>query len=456
LVLVVVVLLLALIGLGAFIFVQDYRARRYRDQADQAIKRGDYGEAGKYLDKYLEIYAKSAAVEFLAARTARRAGDFDKAEKHLAEAKKLGWPQEAVQLERLMADAQRGELADDDEKSLWAFTKKDPGHDDVPLILEALTKGYLKNFKLYGARQSLERWIELEPDNVQARLWRGWVRVHQDDPRGALEDYQHAVDVDSDNYEARIRLADMLGGPMHQPEKALEHYEYLHEHLPDDPAVLLGLAVAQRERGHAAEAKQYVDAILNDRRFAEILGPKPVAPLQMPAALSPETAAWIAQCARYAPLEMRGQPDYILSIYCGAMFQRGELAMRANDLERAQDLLQRVAKLTPYNPQVHASLGLCLQQRGDEKGAKECRAKAEAIKEQQKRVHELSEQITRSRRDPDLRCQLGELLLQMGNEREGLRWLESALREDSDHVPTRRVLEEYNQRKMQQALRPSP
>jgi tetratricopeptide (TPR) repeat protein len=461
LVLGVVVLLLALIGLGVFIFVRDYRARGYLDEAQQAIKRGDYVEADKHLEQYLKIYKSNAAVHFLRARTARRAGDYDKAEKYLAEAKKLGWPQDAIQLERLMANAQRGELADEDEQYLWAFTKQDPSHEDVPLILEALTKGYLKDFKLYGARQALERWIELEPDDpahaqpwVQAHLWRGWVRGNQNDPTGALEDYERAVAVAPDNIEARMRLADLLITVLRRPERALEHYQILHERLPDDPAVLLGLAVCQRERGHAKEAVQLLDEILNDRRFAEIMGTKPAAPLRVPAQLSPETAAWVTQCARYAPLEMRGQPDYILSVYGGALFQRGELAMRANDLARAHDCLERVVELTPYNPQMHTSLALCLQQRGDEDGAKKHRAKAEALREQQKKVRELSDQIMHSRRDPDLRCRLGELLLDMGNEREGMRWLQSALREDAQHERTQQVIEKYQRDKMEQALRP--
>jgi tetratricopeptide (TPR) repeat protein len=285
-------------------------------------------------------------------------------------------------------------------------------------------------------------------------LWRGWVRVHQDNPTGALEDYERAVEVAPDNLEARLRLADILIGPVPQPEKALEHYQYLHERLPDNPAVLLGLAICQKERGHTKEATQLLDEILNDRRFAEILGPKPETPLRMTQELSPETAAWVMQCARYAPLEMRGQPDYILSIYCGALFHRGELA-RANDLPRAEHCLRRVAQLTPYNPQVYTSLALCLQQRGKDKDAKEYRDKAEELRKQQTDVHKLIDEIMHSRHDPDKRCQLGKLLLDMGNEREGLRWLESALREDADHQQTHEILDKYNQRNMQQALPPS-
>jgi tetratricopeptide (TPR) repeat protein len=453
LVLLLVVLLLSVIGLGGYILYYYYQARGPLEDANRAIKRRDFVEAGKHLDKYLELRPDSPAVQFLAARTARRAGAYDKAEEHLAKAQKLGWTPEAIELERLMLAAQRGEISEDGEKYLHSFTQKQPEHEDVPIILEALTKGYMKSFKLFAANQCLDRWLEREPGNVQALLWRGWVRGHLNNHSGALEDYERAVEAAPDDVEARMRLADSLVANL-QYQQAFEHYQRLHECLPDQPDVLLGLAVCREGLGQPEQAKQLLDQLLNDKRFAEILGPKPVVPLRLPAQLSPETVAWVRQCLQYAPLEMR-QPDYLLSIYTGALFKRGELALRAKDYKRGEECLKLVVKLAPYNPLANERLALCLEQHGNKDEAKKYRAKAEALKEQMKKFQELSEQIARVQRDPDLRCQIGELLLQMGNAVEGLRWLESALRDDPQHERTRQVLEEYDRQTAARRTRPS-
>jgi tetratricopeptide (TPR) repeat protein len=444
-VLLVVVLLLAAIGLGVFILVRSLQARSYLRDAEEAIQRRDFEGAGVYLDKYLETWPNSPSVQFLAARTARRAGLYDKAEAHLARAQKLGWEPKAIELEQLLAPAQRGEISEEKEIELVTCTRPDKNHPDAAIIEEALTKGYLRTLKLHAARQQLDRWLELEPDNVQALLYRGWVRERMQNASGALEDYQRAVKVDPDSAEARMRLADAYLFAI-QPNKALEQYQALQKELPDEPDVLLGLAMCRRDRGEREEAQPLLERILADRRLAEVVGPKPVYPWRLPDNLAPETRDWIKQCLQRAPLELR-QPEYLLNIYCTALTERSKLALRDKDFKQARAGLDQVAKFQPYNVQVYSLLAQCCQESGDEANARVYRRKSEEMKKQQERFQELSERVMRSQRDPDLRCQLGELLLQMGNEVEGLRWLDSALREDPQHERTLRVRSEYFERK---------
>jgi predicted Zn-dependent protease len=55
----------------------------------------------------------------------------------------------------------------------------------------------------------------------------------------------------------------------------------------------------------------------------------------------------------------------------------------------------------------------------------------------------LTRKIDTSPHDPSLRCQAAELFLQAGNEKEGLRWLETALKEDPGNKEVYRTLARY-------------
>ena len=52
----------------------------------------------------------------------------------------------------------------------------------------------------------------------------------------------------------------------------------------------------------------------------------------------------------------------------------------------------------------------------------------------------MSRLISAAPRDPEHRREMGELFLRNGRDAEGLRWLESALRQDPDHAPTHATL----------------
>ncbi len=71
--------------------IQDHgeRFQKHLDVAKAAIQRHDFAKAQAELVECLKIRPDDANVHFLAARTARRAGDFKKAETHLKEYQRL-------------------------------------------------------------------------------------------------------------------------------------------------------------------------------------------------------------------------------------------------------------------------------------------------------------------------------------------------------------------------------
>src|SRR5262249_4733215 len=155
----------------------------------------------------------------LAARVARLALEYREADRQLRDCQRLGGARAAIDLERQMIRAQRGDLTQVDRKLM---TQVEGGHPESLLILEALSRGYLQNFRLEEALRCLQLWLERRPDAVQALLWRGevWERLlHTED---ALADYRRALELAPERDDDRLHLAEVLI-TARQPQEAARH-----------------------------------------------------------------------------------------------------------------------------------------------------------------------------------------------------------------------------------------
>ena len=88
-------LALALYPLGRYIWASVHYQR-----AVSAIDRRDFAEARRHLAICLKEWPNSAQTRFLAARTARRAGEWKEAQQLLKDSERLGWVPSAIDLER--------------------------------------------------------------------------------------------------------------------------------------------------------------------------------------------------------------------------------------------------------------------------------------------------------------------------------------------------------------------
>ena len=89
----------------------------------------------------------------------------------------------------------------------------------------------------------------------------------------------------------------------------------------------------------------------------------------------------------------------------------------------------------------------CLEQAGKKDEARTQRAKVEKINADWKRMTEVTRQIFVTPHDPAPRCEAGLIMLRNAEDEAGLRWLKSALQEDSNHEPTHQALADYFDRK---------
>jgi predicted Zn-dependent protease len=386
---------LGILGVAALVVGRQVWAYHHLHDAESATARREFNQACAHLVHCLEVWPDSGETHFLMARAARRGGNYDQAEDHLARARELLWVPAALDAEQAMLKAQRAERGELFEVQALLLSWIQQGHPDSILMLEALAQGYLKTYCLPAAVKCLELWLAREPDDPQALFWRGqaWERLYK--YQEALQDYQRVVDLAPDRDDARLKLAEGLLDA-HRALDAQLHFELLHQRRPDDPAVLLGLARCRLELGHADEARPLLDDLL------------------------------------------AAHPDDAL-----ALGERGKLELAAGRPDEGERWLRLATAVFPYERALVYSYVQALQKLNKKEEAAAWATRLERIDEDLKRISEVMRAIHAAPNDPAPRHEVGVIFLRNGQEQEGLRWLANALQQDPNHRPTHELLAEY-------------
>jgi tetratricopeptide (TPR) repeat protein len=391
-----VVVLLALIGLGGWLSYLQLLALSHLRQARQAVALGHNRQARLYLDLCLGVWPKDPEVLLLAARTAWRSQVFDRAAYYLDNYFKVRGEDEALTLERVLVRAAQGDM---DRVAPFCQTLVEQGHPATPLLLEALVQGYLRHFRLREAAFCLEKWLERQPDSPLALYYRGVLEEMELKRQEAVADYRHALEQDSQLDQARERLGGCLVD-LTQAQEALPHLEYLARQDPDNLQVLTDLARCYDLLGRSTAAAQLLDDLLSRH------------------------------------------PDY-----APALAERGKLALRAGQLAEAESWLRRAAVRNLGDYQIHQHLALCLRQQGKEEEARRVQERLKQIEEDSKRLQEIMlHDMSLRPHDPALHYELAMLYFHGGQVAEAKRWLDSALRLDPDYAPAHQALAMYYER----------
>jgi tetratricopeptide (TPR) repeat protein len=350
-------------------------------------------QAIRHLQACLRVWPDDPEVLLLTARAARRARAYGDAERALQKYQQVRGLDAACSFEQLLLSAER--TVDQVADVCWRHIQQ--GHPDEPLILEALARGYLRQYRLPEARGCLERWLKIQSDNPQALCLQGQFRLdYQRAPAEAVESYRHAVRIDPEHEEARLGLAVALLESKNFAE-AVEHLQSLRQSQPDNLRVRVGLAECRDALGEGALALRLVDEVL-------------------------------AEEPEYPP----------------ALSLRGRLALQDGRPVEAEAWLRRAVAHNPADHQARYSLIVCLNQNGKEGEAQEHKQWLTRREEDLKRFNEvITRDIVQRPNDPAVHYTLGQLLLHSGYREEGLRWLHSALRLDPQYGPARQALAEY-------------
>jgi tetratricopeptide (TPR) repeat protein len=348
-------------------------------------------EAREHLRQCLRVWPRSGRVHLLAARAARQAYDYEAADRFLIKSQRLiGSQTEDIVLERMLIRAQLGEV---DAVMPYLRSLVEGNHSDSVLILEAMAWGCLQQLRVQEAAFFLRLLREREPDNVRALIYEGWARELLDVTDDALEDYRRALELEPDNLEVRMRLANCLL-EANRSEDALEHFLILKQKFPGNEMVRTRLGRCYYAMGQFDEARRVLDELLAEQ---------------------PRCAA--------------------------ALTARARLAVQEHDNSAAEAWLRTTLRLEPASYPAQYLLFQCLEQQGKQEQAQAAKQRMDQMKADLARIHDIiSVELGRSPRDPDLYYEAGLIMIRAGDHREAVKWLTGALRHDPRHAKAHAAL----------------
>jgi tetratricopeptide (TPR) repeat protein len=391
--------LLALVAIGLAAASPHLRAWYHLRVARAELQHYHTAQAQRHLQVCRETWPDSPEVLLLAARAERRALHYSEAQDLLDRYQRARGLDDAFSSEQLLLSAERN--VDRVADQCWRYIAQD--RPDTPLLLEALTRGYFRKYNLPAVRACLDRWLEIEPENPQAHYLDGQYRLtYAHKQSAAAASFRRALELDPDHDEARICLAVALLDSHGDPDvaEAAIQFEFVRQRQPDNLSVQVGLAECRKSLGQLDEAVKLVDQVLSK------------------------------------------QPDY-----APALALRGRLALDQGQFAEAETWLRQAFHGDPNNYVTRRQLFLCLLRNGKEEEARKLEQESKQIEDDLRRYDEIvTRDLPSNSHDPALLCELGELLLRLGRQEEGLRWLESALKEDKNYAPARKALEELQKK----------
>jgi tetratricopeptide (TPR) repeat protein len=388
------VLGLTLVVAGAVAFVRHNRAvERHRGLADQALDRLDLPAAAGHLRDYLTSRPDSPDAHFLLARTLRRDGQFDEAERHLAEAQRLRWDPEAVRRETFLLGLQRSGVRERPGDELLAMVQ-DPNPDRA--LLETLYRGDAAIRNWDRAALWLHIWLQDYPDDWPPRLWQAEI----------LE---------------RFRKYD----------RARADYLRVLELRPDYPRALLGVGlIALTNRGDYAEAEAYLGRYL---------------------ALDPghaEARVGLALC-QYGRGDLAGAREGALGVlgenprHAGAALLLGKIEAEAGRDEEAVRWL-KVAEAGGADPQgVSYQLAQVLRKAGRAAEADAYERRFTELRDARRGLEAATRAAEREPGSADRQYEVGRLHLLVGEHDQAAQWFTKALKQDPAHRPSHAALADY-------------
>lgn len=387
------VLLAWALGIGEFLAKQ---------MAWSALGTRNYDRALFWADRANRGNSGDAEAEFLLGRIARKQGRMDDFSKHSRRAETLGFDRERIRRERILSDAQTGNI-ERTREDLPRLLMDQQG--DGAEICEAFSNCLLINGVEDEAKKLIELWSAAFPHDPHPDVLHGRLAEFHTRPNDAERHY-HAALKKSQNYPpALFGLARTLG-ELNRWQEAAELYQ-VGLKMPLPGPAQYGLARCLRNLGREDEAFEL---------------------LQAAAAIPAEQYS--------AALRDLGEPteNDSLATELGTLeANRGHTAEAVRWLQRALD----------YNPKHRAAryqLAKALQANGDSDQAQPHFDYLNALETKLKQIDRLHDDLIANPENVETRYQLGLLSLDALSEQAGVFWLRSVLARQPDHQGAKSAL----------------
>ena len=373
-------------GVCWVVWTNSYRA------ATDAIRIRNWTEAERHLARCRWAWSGDPQTWLTSARVARRAGERKQALDWLDKAKQTGAREKDVRLERLL-DYGQWDFSPQVEELLREQLRL--SRSDYPLIAEVLTGEFMRVYRLPEARELLDRWVELDPDDSEPLVRRAWVAERQLDFDAALADYRRVIAMEPQRIPVRRQIAEILF-KLRKPAEAIPELKAVQQQQPEDAGVAVNLSRCYRELGEYDDALQALQAL---------------------------------------PEAQRGDGRVKAEL--------GQIALAKEDFVQAESMLRAALEDTPRERETLYGLQQALSRLEKTEEAEEVQAILKQVDADGRRMGEVITGLTRDPSDADLRFEGACIFLRNGVKEDALRWLHMVLDANPRHLEAHQRLAEY-------------
>src|SRR5207247_8565302 len=122
------------------------------------------------------------------------------------------------------------------------------------------------------------------------------------------------------------------------------------------------------------------------------------------------------------------------------LLDRGRRALQLGETARAESWLRKAAQLAPWEYEVQYALLQSLRQQRKLTDADRIEKTVRRLEEASHRLYKLNEELKKEPYNLSHHCAIAQIFLEVGNHKEAVRWLQTALTIDSHQPLANRLL----------------